>query len=281
MTSLDLATLDVDAQLTARIHLRDDYPLAARLHTTLWLPEIMPELAGQRLDLLLSGSLGDLEAELSATGPVNAELGARLDVLEPTLPFTASLESDLLQWPLPMRLATEVPEDLEDVPVDPYLAEDLSLRLSGSLLDYSAALSMRLEGPEIPRTRVALSGSGDFEHFSWLPLSLTLGDASLVTRGRVDWADGLDVGAVVRLDNVDPGAFTDAIEGRLSGDIEVAFALGPMAGNFVCHGSISGGSSSRCRCRCRRASPATARCAGKSIASTSARPTIDSPPAAR
>ena len=226
VVSLDLATLDADAQLSARVQLRDDYPLDARLRTTLWLPEIMPELAGQRLELLLSGSLGDLEAELAATGPVNAELTARFDALDPTLPFTASLESDLLQWPLPMRLATEVPEDLEDVPVDPYLAEDLSLRLSGSLLDYSAALSMRLEGPEIPRTRVALSGSGDFEHFAWLPLSLTLGDASLVTRGRVDWADGLDVGAVVRLDNVDPGAFTDATEGRLSGDIEVAFAQG-------------------------------------------------------
>ncbi|AMD00962.1 translocation/assembly module TamB domain-containing protein [Halomonas chromatireducens] len=226
VTSLDLATLDADAHLSARVTLRGDYPLTARLRTTLWLPEIMPELAGQRLELLLSGSLGDLEAELAATGPVKAELRARFDALEPTLPFTASLESDLIQWPLPMRLATEVPEDEEDVLVDPFLIEDLSLRLSGSLLDYSAALSMQVEGPEIPRTRVALSGSGDFEHFSWLPLSLTLGDASLITRGRVDWTDGVDVGAVIRLDNIDPGTFTDATDGRLSGDIEVAFAQG-------------------------------------------------------
>ncbi|RCV87535.1 translocation/assembly module TamB [Billgrantia montanilacus] len=227
VTSLDLATLDVDAQLSAKVELQGDYPLQARLRTTLWLPEIMPELAGQRLELLLSGSLADLEAELAATGPVEAELTARLDALEPSLPFTASLESDLLQWPLPMRLTTEVPEDVEDVPVDPYLAEDLSLRLSGSLLEYSAALSMQLEGPEIPRTRVALSGSGDVEHFAWLPLSLTLGDGSLVSRGRADWSEGLDVSAVFRLDNVDPGAFTDATDGRLSGDIEMAFAQGP------------------------------------------------------
>ncbi|MCE9662390.1 translocation/assembly module TamB [Halomonas sp. M5N1S17] len=226
VTSLNLATLDVDAQLSARVQLRDDYPLDARLRASLWLPETLPELAGQRLDLLLSGSLGDLEAELAATGPVEAELTARLDALDPTLPFTASLESDLLQWPLPMRLVTDMPEDVEEVSVDPYLIEDLSLRLAGSLLDYSAALSMRLEGPEIPRTRVALSGSGDFEHFAWLPLSLTLGDASLVSRGRADWSQGLDVSAVIRLDNVDPGAFTDATDGRLSGDIEVAFAQG-------------------------------------------------------
>ncbi|RDB43382.1 translocation/assembly module TamB [Halomonas sp. DQ26W] len=227
VTSLDLATLDVDVQLSARVELQGDYPLEVRLRTTLWLPEIMPELAGQRIELLLGGSLGDLEVELAASGPVDAELRARLDALDPTMSFTASLESDLLQWPLPTRLTTEVPEDIGDVPADPYLAEDISLRLSGSLLDYSAALSMRLEGPEIPRSRVALSGSGDFEHFAWLPLSLTLGDGSLISRGRVAWSEGLDVNTVIRLDNIDPGAFTAAIDGRLSGDIEAAFAQGP------------------------------------------------------
>ncbi|WP_228716799.1 autotransporter assembly complex protein TamB [Billgrantia pellis] len=223
IASLDIASLDADANLTARVELRDDYPLEARLTAALWLPEIMPELAGQRLDLRLNGSLGELHAELSARGPVDATLSAQADVLDPTVPFTASASSELVQWPLPMRSMTEGAESDDDTPTDPYVIEDLELRLAGSLVDYRAALSMRLEGPEIPLVRVALSGSGDVGHFAWTPLSLSLGDASIVSRGRIEWRDGLDVEATARLDNVDPGQFTDAVAGRLSGNVDVSF----------------------------------------------------------
>ncbi|WP_231489635.1 translocation/assembly module TamB domain-containing protein [Billgrantia saliphila] len=221
--SLDVASLDADASLTARVELRDDYPLEARLTAALWLPELMPELAGQRLDLQLDGSLGELHAELNARGPVDATLTAQADVLDPTLPFNASVSSELLQWPLPTRLTSELPESPDAMPSEPYIVEDLELRLAGSLVDYRAALSMRLEGPEIPLVRVALSGSGDFEHFAWTPLSLSLGDASVVSRGRIEWQDGLDVEATARLDNVDPSQFTDAVEGRLSGNVDLSF----------------------------------------------------------
>jgi translocation and assembly module TamB len=220
---LVLATRDTDAQLTARVELRDDYPLEAQLNAALWLPDRLPELAGERLALQLGGDLGALDVELTARGPVNARLTAQLDVLDPTLPFTAVLHSELLQWPLP--LLTREDEAAEaPAPPDPYLIEDLSLRLEGSLLGYRTALSMRVEGPEVPRTRVAMSGSGDLEHIAWTPLSLTLGRASVVSRGRASWAEGLDVEAVLRLDNLDPGRFVEGVEGRLSGDVELAFA---------------------------------------------------------
>ncbi|MGQ4879867.1 translocation/assembly module TamB domain-containing protein [Billgrantia sp. LNSP4103-1] len=220
IVTLEAASRDIDARFSGRIALRDDYPLEAHLEAALWLPELMPELAGQRLDLRLDGSLADLSAELAARGPVEARLSAQGDVLDPELPFSASLQSEFLQWPLPMAIAHA--EEGEAV-ADPYVIEDLDLRLSGSLVDYRASLSMRVEGPQVPLTQVALSGSGDFEHFAWTPLSLGLGDASVVSRGRVEWHDGLDVDATARLDNVDPGRFTDAMEGRLSGDIDVAF----------------------------------------------------------
>ncbi|MBA2777395.1 translocation/assembly module TamB domain-containing protein [Billgrantia kenyensis] len=221
IAALEVSSLDADARLSGRIELRDDYPLTARLETALWVPELLPELAGQRLNLQLGGSLGDLEAELVAQGPVDARVTARGDLLDPELPFTASARSELVQWPLPR--AVERMEDGEEVPT-PYVVEDLDLRLSGSLVDYAVSLTMRLEGPEIPLTRVALSGSGDLEHFAWTPLSLSLGNASVVSRGRIEWQDGLDVGATARLDNVDPGLFTDAMQGRLSGNVDVEFS---------------------------------------------------------
>lgn len=222
---LEVTSLDVDARLSARVELRDDYPLEARLETDLWLPERFPELAGERLTLELDGSLAALEAELAARGPVEADLRARLDALDPMLPFTASLDSPLLQWPLPPRTGDvgEEPHEGQSDLTDPYLAEDVGLRLEGNLLDYRAALSLQLEGPQVPRTRVALSGSGDRGQFTWTPLSLAQGEASAVSRGRVAWEDGLDVEASLRLDDVDPGRFVEGLQGRLNGDLELAF----------------------------------------------------------
>lgn len=221
IVALEAASLDADVRLGARIELRDDYPLQARLEAALWLPELMPELAGQRLDLRLDGTLAELDAELVARGPVDTRLTAQADVLDPEVPFSARLNSEFLQWPLPMAAAFAEEDEALD---DPYVIEDLDLRLSGTLDQYSAALSARVEGPEVPLTRIALTGSGDLEHFAWTPLSLSLGNASVVSRGRVEWHDGLALDATVRLDNLDPGQFTDAMQGRLSGNVDLAFS---------------------------------------------------------
>ncbi|MBS9402587.1 translocation/assembly module TamB [Halomonas sp. TRM85114] len=226
ISSLEVTTEDADARLEANVTLRDDYPLQARLKAALWLPERMPELAGQRINLALDGNLGDLIVRLGFSGPITATFDARLDALDPTVPFTASLDSKLVQWPLPSAAALADPEQLGDTPLDPtdpWLVEDITLRLDGSLTGYRVAASLMAEGPDLPYSRLALAGTGDLEHFAWTPLSFSLGQASVVSRGRVDWAEGLDVEAITRLDNLDPEAFVEGLPGRLDGDAELNF----------------------------------------------------------
>ncbi|RUA23229.1 hypothetical protein DSL92_00015 [Billgrantia gudaonensis] len=53
-------------------------------------------------------------------------------------------------------------------------------------------------------------------------LSRARREASAVSRGR-GLEDGLDVEASLRLDDVDPGRFAEGLQGRLSGDLELAF----------------------------------------------------------
>lgn len=215
---LEVSSRDADARLQARVSLRDDYPLQARLQGALWLPDQLPELAGQRIDLALDGSLDELLVRLELDGPINAALDARMDALDPTLPFSASLTSDLLQWPLPGAMPAD-----EEAPPEPWLIEELSLRAEGSLTDYRLAVSLMLEGPDVPFTRVALAGSGDLDHFSWTPLSVSLAGGSVVSRGRVDWAEALSVEAMARLDRFEPGRFVEGLDGRLDGDVEARF----------------------------------------------------------
>ncbi|WP_372609515.1 translocation/assembly module TamB, partial [Halomonas sp.] len=239
ITPLEVATRDVDARLEASVELKDDYPLDVRLEAALLLPEIMPDLAGQRLDLTLAGSLAELSGSLGFRGPVNGTLDVRLDALDPTLPFTAALNSDLIQWPLPGKAplaeeqeADEADEANEKVVTEPWLVEDIDLRLEGSLLDYRLAASLMVEGPQLPYTRLALTGTGDNQHFAWTPLSVSLGDASVVSRGRVDWSDDLAVEGLLRLDNVNPGDFVDGLQGRLDGDVNLSFAQSPAGWNL-------------------------------------------------
>ncbi|CAM3416810.1 translocation/assembly module TamB domain-containing protein [Halomonas lysinitropha] len=244
--TLAVATPDADAELMARLSLRDDYPLEARLAADLFLPERMPALQGERIELVLAGSLADLEVDLATRGPVEAHLVARLDALDPTLPFTASLESDALQWPLPGAEVTPVDETQEAPPqsdapaeggeeavdkgeeaseasAEPWQVEDLAVHLEGSLVDYRTRVSLNAQGPDLPPTDLLVSGSGDLEHFRWSPLSVNHQGAVLVSRGQAAWRDGLDVEATLSLDNLDPGRFVEGFDGRLGGGAELAF----------------------------------------------------------
>ncbi|MDT0499809.1 MULTISPECIES: translocation/assembly module TamB domain-containing protein [unclassified Halomonas] len=219
---LEVSTPDGDASLEAAIALTEDYPLELRLESALWLPELMPGLAGQRIELGLDGTLADLLMRLELSGPVDLKLDARADLLDPTLPLTASLASDLVQWPLPGQQTTTNADGVE-IAVEPWLVEDLVLRLEGSLVDYRLAASLDAEGPQLPFTRLALTGSGDLTHFAWKPLSLAMNSASVISRGRIDWDDGIGVDARARLDNVDPKPFVEGLSGRLDGDVAVRF----------------------------------------------------------
>ncbi|MEQ6917487.1 autotransporter assembly complex protein TamB [Halomonas aquatica] len=230
--TLAVATREADAELTARLALRDDYPLEAYLAADLYLPDRMPALKGERIELTLAGSLSDLEVDLTTQGPVEARLVARLDALDPTLPFDSSLESDALQWPLPgaqdaePREGADVPQGDEsaiDSPPAPWRVEGLSLNLAGSLVDYQAELALSVEGPQLPFTDLALKGTGNLTHFNWSPLTINQLGSVVVTRGRIDWEEGLDVEATLSLDGFNPGNFVEGIQGRLGGGAEIAF----------------------------------------------------------
>ncbi|BBI74392.2 hypothetical protein HAALTHF_37970n [Vreelandella aquamarina] len=162
LSTLELATPDADATLSANVTLSGDYPLDAAVRAELWLPELFPALSGEQVSLNLSGSLADLTANLNATGPVNASLTAQVDALTPTLPFEAQLESDRLQWPLVDN--SEIPEASSDEPAttaESYVLENLSLGVNGSLEAYQVTLETNAEGPQVPATAIRLSGEGD------------------------------------------------------------------------------------------------------------------------
>ncbi|MFC3285318.1 autotransporter assembly complex protein TamB [Litchfieldella rifensis] len=225
ISPLRVSSVDADAELSAHVELRDDYPLEAHLTGELWLPERMPELAGERVTLHASGSLADLALQLDAEGPVTLALSGHLDALDPTLPFTATLRAEELVWPLPGTTANADTVSSDDA--SPYRLRQLLMKIDGNLLGYRAALSLQASGPQIPATRLALTGNGDLEHFAWSPVSVAVERGSLISHGEVRWVEGVTVDAGLRLTDVDPSLFTEAVAGRLNGNVELRFAQGP------------------------------------------------------
>ncbi|WP_447044200.1 autotransporter assembly complex protein TamB [Vreelandella sp. H-I2] len=223
LTELAVVTPDAEAELTAKATLSGSYPLEARLNVELFLAERFPELDGETLTLTLSGPLDALEAQLEASGAVNASLNAQVDALAPTLPFQLELQSDQIQWPLP-ESETDNPEEEAaqadgDVVSDPYVVDDLDLQVTGSLSDYNAQLTMAVEGPSLPLTQINVSGEGNLEQFSWQPLTLAVDESSLRSEGNISWVSPLQVNTSIRLDQFNPAHFVDQLEGNLNGDI--------------------------------------------------------------
>ncbi|MEL7978980.1 translocation/assembly module TamB domain-containing protein [Vreelandella titanicae] len=225
VTELSVVTPDAEAELTANATLTGNYPLEARLGVELFLPEIYPELSGEALTLTLSGPLDALEAQLDASGAVNASLRGQVDALAPTLPFQLQLQSDQVQWPLPVSADESsnesVDDSTEEETAQAYIVDDLDLQVTGSLSDYSAQLALAVEGPSLPRTQINVTGEGDLEQFSWQPLTLAVDESSLRSEGNISWVAPLQVNTTIRLDQFNPAHFVDQLEGNLNGDIEL------------------------------------------------------------
>ncbi|TVP48013.1 MAG: translocation/assembly module TamB [Halomonas sp.] len=228
LTELIVVTPDAQAELSANVVLRDNYPLDARLSVELFLSELSPELFSEQSNevvvLELSGPLDALMVQLEATGAVDASLNGEVDALSPTLPFQLQVQSEQVQWPLPAELDTsaEVGNGEDNaVAAEAFVIDDLDLQLTGSLTDYRAQLALAVQGPNVPLTQVEVSGEGDFEHFSWQPLTLAIGDSTLRSEGSINWLTPLHVDARIRLDQFDPEHFVDQLEGNLNGDIEL------------------------------------------------------------
>ncbi|GEN22084.1 DUF490 domain-containing protein [Halomonas cupida] len=243
---LAVSAVEADARLQANVTLSGDYPLDALLEADLYLPNRFPALDGERVELQLSGNMAALQVNLDLTGPVEARLDAQLDTLAPTLPFEASFSSPHLQWPLEgMKVGAPAPEENDEgkevgddgespstddgespsttAEQQPWIARDIDIQTSGSLIDHRIQLALNLEGPQLPATQIELEGGGDFNHFRWSPLSMSMEAGQLLTEGEVSWGEGVDVQASLTLDSVNPAPFVEGLEGDLNGQAEVAF----------------------------------------------------------
>ncbi|BBI51237.1 hypothetical protein HORIV_36580 [Vreelandella olivaria] len=185
VTELSVVTPDAEAELTANATLTGNYPLEARLAVELFLPEIYPELSGESLTLTLSGPLDALEAQLDASGAVNASLRGKSTRWPQRCRFNCSYKVTNysgLCLSVQVRVAMRASMAALKRRAQAYIVDDLDLQVTGSLSDYSAQVALAVEGPSLPRTQINVTGEGDLKQFSWQPLTLAVGKVPCAVR---------------------------------------------------------------------------------------------------
>ena len=202
----ELADVQVDGQMT----LTGDYPLELALSSTLKKPLLEGQLAGQTLAVNLSDSLVKLKGKLVLGGVINAKATLSGEPLNPQFPFDLALNWQQLGWPFN----------------DPdWKLEKGKLSVTGRLEEYKVSLSSDAQGPDLPPLKIKLSANGDLKGAELKPLTVTLPKGEAKVTGKLSWSDNIDWQGKLALKDVDPAAFMEGMDGKLSGELDTQFVL--------------------------------------------------------
>ena len=210
-TKLDALDIDsnqgiVNASGTAQ--LSDNWPVDITLNSTL---NVEP-LKGEKVKLKVGGALREqLEIGVNLSGPVDMDLRAQTRLAEAGLPLNVEVNSKQLYWPFTGEKQ--------------YQADDLKLKLTGKMTDYTLSMRTAVKGQEIPPATITLDAKGNEQqvnldkltvaalkgnsYMQWMipGLHLELGPNSAEVKGELGVKD-LNLDATINapgLDNALPG----------------------------------------------------------------------------
>ncbi len=213
--TLELDMPEVDAQLKTKVKLKDTYPLSLELISKVK----MEQAKGQTLSLKASGSVADLSLEAELAELAQASIKAKLQPLEPQLPFDIDIKNLHGQWPL--------------VGKGDYFVDASHLYAKGSLEHYQLGLVGKLKGKDLPDTELETKGEGNLSEIALTHIQVdtlggrTLGEIKANWDGPIRWQAKLD------LNQIQPGLQWPEAEGIISGEIETSGELTSQGGWIV------------------------------------------------
>ncbi|WP_226692935.1 MULTISPECIES: autotransporter assembly complex protein TamB [Rodentibacter] len=199
---VQLQKLDIESSLgTLNSHgslqLNDDFPLDLSLTSSLnaFTSQGKAIFPASQVDLSLSGSLKKTTAlSLKTKGVLNAELDAEVKLAEDKMPLNFTLKATKGQYAFAQALS-------------PLKINDVTLKLTGNLLDYHAELEGGVEGMDhIPSTRLTLNADGKLYAVDIHQLSLSALEGTAKLTGSANWKKGAqwDIEANLNKMNIRP-----------------------------------------------------------------------------
>ncbi|ELA6589669.1 translocation/assembly module TamB [Vibrio alginolyticus] len=210
--TLELDMPEVEGKLSTQVTLSSDYPIKAQLDALVK----QADAKGQKLSLLVSGSVGDLSLNATLSELVQAEIKGDIQLLKTQLPFDVAIKNVQAQWPLFGQSDYQV-----SVP---------SLAAKGSLDGYEVALETKASGKDIPAVDVALNGKGTLEQIDFESLVVKTLGGELSGKVMANWAAPINWQADLNLKNIQPGLQWKEAEGDISGNLSTSGSLTEQGG---------------------------------------------------
>ncbi|MCE9678591.1 translocation/assembly module TamB domain-containing protein [Shewanella sp. AS1] len=163
---LDLQHDEADMQLQGNISLEDQYPMNLKLAVQTDHIKTLPQLDKQRVSAQLSGDLSALHLDARGNGHIQFQLNANIDLTQASLPYSVTLGSDHIMWPLKEAI---------------YEAKALYLSSQGNLEQQTAILTSQILTPYHPplQLETQLSHHKQQLNIEHLDLTSAMGNAQL------------------------------------------------------------------------------------------------------
>lgn len=175
-----LVTPEASVDLSLKARLTKDYPLELKAQ----LVSHLAELANQRLDLTLQGSLADLNLDARLSQGIQANLQAKAQLLTADVPFQFKLTQGDLAYPLQGAEQYRITLPL--------------LSVEGDLSAYQLELNSQFTGAEVPKTALTLAAKGDLNQIQLNQLALETLSGVISGKAQVAWFDPVARQANVR-----------------------------------------------------------------------------------
>ena len=188
---------------TADITLQGSYPLQAQLSTVL----NQAPLAGQQLNVSLSGTLADLAVSARTTGKIEAKADAQLALLTAGLPLSVNLDYEAFNWPLDNSDAWQLRRG--------------NLTASGDLQQLQFGVNAGVSHSTVPAAELNATGQYLLADSVLLidTAKVAVLDGAVSGNARIELADTLRWQAELNLTSIQPGSFWPEFSGQINGKL--------------------------------------------------------------
>ncbi len=210
---MSLDTLDIDSDkgtvaASGSAQLRDSWPVDMTLNSSL---NIEP-LKGEKVKVKIGGALREqLELGINLSGPVGVDVRAQTRLAEAGLPLNLEVNSKQLYWPLSGAKA--------------YQADDLKLKLTGKMTDYTLSFRTAVKGEQVPPATITLDAKGNAQQVNLDKLRVAALQGNIDLKAVLDWQQAISWRSELTLDGINTAKFAPDWPSKLDGLIKTRGSL--------------------------------------------------------
>ncbi|NDJ59143.1 translocation/assembly module TamB [Enterobacteriaceae bacterium 4M9] len=210
---MSLDTLDIDSDkgivtVSGSAQLRDNWPVDMTLNGSL---NVEP-LKGEKVKMKIGGALREqLELGVNLSGPVGVDVRAQTRLAEAGLPLNLEVNSKQLYWPLSGAKA--------------YQADDLKLKLTGKMTDYTLSFRTAVKGEQVPPATITLDAKGNEQQVNLDKLRVAALQGNIDLKAVLDWQQAISWRSELTLAGINTAKFAPDWPSKLDGLIKTRGSL--------------------------------------------------------